>query len=61
MSTEDQARCLMMRHSHMVKNRQQTMLARSAEEVSLDEADSCKIQGKMRSSDVRNSCDCMDN
>ena len=57
MSTQDQARALMMRHSHMVKNRQQSMLARSAAEVGLDADDYCtKIQGKVRS-DFRTSYD----
>jgi hypothetical protein len=36
MSTRDQARALMMRHHHQVKNRQQSMLSRSAEEIGLD-------------------------
>jgi hypothetical protein len=50
MSTQDQARSLMMRHSHLVKNRQQSMLSRSAAEVGVDVGDYCsKIQGKMRS------------
>lgn len=47
MSTQDQARALMMRNSHLAKNRQQNMLARSAEEVGLNAPDSNKIQGKM--------------
>ncbi len=47
MSTQDQARALMMRHSLMVKNRQQAMLTRSAEEVGLNAPDSNKIQSKM--------------
>ncbi len=57
MSTQDQARALMMRHSLMVKNRQQSMLSRSAEEVGIDAGDYCsKIQGKVRS-DFRSSYD----
>ncbi|KOR34666.1 MULTISPECIES: hypothetical protein [Planktothricoides] len=57
MSAQDQARALMMRHSLMVKNRQQSMLTRSAEEVGIDAADYCtKIQGKVRS-DFRSSYD----
>ncbi len=36
MSTRDQARALMMRHHHQVKNRQQSMLSRSAEEIGMD-------------------------
>jgi hypothetical protein len=35
MSTQDQARALMMRHHQMVKNRQQSMLSRAAAEVGL--------------------------
>ncbi|MCA2815107.1 MAG: hypothetical protein IM477_22415 [Microcystis sp. M090S1] len=36
MSTEQQARALMMRHHHAVKNRQQSMLGRSASEIGID-------------------------
>lgn len=36
MSTEAQARSLMMRHQHLVKNRQQSLLSRVAAEVGLD-------------------------
>ncbi|HAA28171.1 MAG TPA: hypothetical protein DCE56_11460 [Cyanobacteria bacterium UBA8553] len=36
MSTQEQARALMMRHYHHVKNRQQSMLGRAAAEVGLD-------------------------
>jgi len=35
MSTQEQARALMMRHHHLVKNREQSMLGRSAAEVGL--------------------------
>ena len=57
MSTQDRSRSLMMRHSHMVKNRQQSMLTRAAAEVGIDAGDYCtKIQGKMRS-DFRTSYD----
>lgn len=35
MSTQDQARALMMRHHHAIKNRQQSMLTRAAAEVGL--------------------------
>lgn len=38
MSTQEQARALMMRHHHLVKNRQQSMLNRAAAEVGLDES-----------------------
>lgn len=37
MFTNEQARALMMRHHHIVKNRQQSMLERSAKEIGLDE------------------------
>jgi hypothetical protein len=36
MSTEQQARALMMRHHHAIKNRQQSMLGRSAAEIGID-------------------------
>ncbi|MFP4410603.1 hypothetical protein [Coleofasciculus sp.] len=36
MSTQEQARALMMRHHHAVKNRQQSMLNRTANEVGFD-------------------------
>ncbi|MFW6357682.1 MAG: hypothetical protein ACOC0N_00490 [Chroococcales cyanobacterium] len=36
MSTQDQARALMMRHHKMIKNRQQSMLDRAANEIGLD-------------------------
>jgi len=49
MSTEQQARALMMRHHRMIKNRQQSMLGRAASEIGMD-VDSAKywghIQGK---------------
>ncbi|GAC1468050.1 MAG: hypothetical protein NVSMB70_13360 [Chamaesiphon sp.] len=35
MSTQEQARALMMRHHHLIKNRQQSMLGRTAVEVGL--------------------------
>ncbi len=47
MSTQEQARALMMRHHHVIKNRQQSMLSRAAAEVGLDDADnSNRIQGQ---------------
>jgi hypothetical protein len=47
MSTEDQARNLMMRHHHIVKNRQQSLLNRVAAEVGMDEVEyRGQIQGK---------------
>ena len=48
MSTQEQARNLMMRHHRMVKNRQQSMLDRAAAEIGV-EVDSeywSRIQGK---------------
>lgn len=57
MSAQDQARSLMMRHHQMVKNRQQSMLFRSAAEIGLDPDDySSTIQGKPPS-DFRTSYD----
>ena len=35
MSTQEQARALMVRHHHMVKNREQCMLSRAAAEVGM--------------------------
>ncbi|NJK28275.1 MAG: hypothetical protein HC925_07060 [Coleofasciculaceae cyanobacterium SM2_3_26] len=35
MSTENQARALMTRHHHLVKNRQQSLLCRTAAEVGI--------------------------
>ncbi len=47
MSTQEQARALMMRHHHVIKNRQQSMLNRAAAEVGLEDTDnSNQIQGK---------------
>ncbi len=48
MSTQQQARALMMRHHRMIKNRQQSMLERTAAEIGV-EVDSeywSTIQGK---------------
>lgn len=52
MSTQDQARALMMRHHQMIKNRQQSMLSRAAAEVGLNAEDDyqSRIQGKFPSS-----------
>ncbi|HIK26947.1 MAG: hypothetical protein N3E45_09625 [Oscillatoriaceae bacterium SKW80] len=36
MSAQDQARALMSRHHHLIKNRQQSLLARSAAEVGIE-------------------------
>ncbi|MCG5058531.1 MAG: hypothetical protein WAN66_11870 [Limnoraphis robusta] len=47
MGTEDQARALMIRHHHIIKNRQQSMLNRAAAEVGLEAGDYWNhIQGK---------------
>lgn len=56
MSTQQQARALMMRHQHAIKNRQQSLLSRAAAEIGLEaENDSwTTIQGKPSSS-VQNS------
>ncbi|MFB2898700.1 hypothetical protein ACE1CI_37780 [Aerosakkonemataceae cyanobacterium BLCC-F50] len=35
MSAQEQARSLMMRHHHLIKNRQQSMLGRAAAEMGL--------------------------
>jgi hypothetical protein len=53
MSTQEQARALMMRHHHLIKNRQQSMLGRAAAELGLemDGVDySGHIQGKVNPS-----------
>lgn len=39
MSTQEQARALMMRRHHLIKNRQQSMLNRAAAEVGLEGVD----------------------
>ena len=52
MSTQQQARALMMRHHKFVKNRQQSMLTRAAAEIGVEvEPDFwTTIQGKPQSS-----------
>ena len=52
MSTQQQARALMMRHHQMIKNRQQSMLERAAAEIGVDVANDywTTIQGKPCSS-----------
>ena len=50
MSTQDQARALMMRHHHVVKNRQQSMLSRAAAEIGCEGVDGNPIQDKSQSS-----------
>ncbi len=52
MNTQAQARNLMMRHHHAVKNRQQSMLGRVATEIGMDitPSEHCQgIQGKPNS------------
>lgn len=58
MSTENQARALMNRHHHLVKNRQQSLLNRTASEVGMDVTEDywTNIQGKPQS-DFRSSYD----
>jgi hypothetical protein len=50
MNTEDQARALMMRHHHLIKNRQQSLLGRAAAEAGMSPEDVAgywnSIQGK---------------
>lgn len=48
MSTHDQARALMSRHHHTIKNRQQSMLGRVANEIGIDDTNDywASIQGK---------------
>ena len=46
MSTQEQARALMMRHQHVVKNRQESMLSRAAAEVGLDAGSQVSIDRK---------------
>lgn len=49
MSTQEQARALMMRHHHIVKNRQKSMLNRTAAEVGLDGIEN-SLEGRINSS-----------
>ena len=47
MSTQDQARALMMRHHHHVKNREQSMLNRTANQLGIEVGEyNSTIQGK---------------
>ncbi len=52
MSTQQQARALMLRHHQFVKNRQQSMLSRAAAEIGVEvEKDAwTTVQGKPQSS-----------
>lgn len=52
MSTQEQARALMMRHNHLIKNRQLSMLGRAAAEVGLEVDSEYQnlIQGKVHPS-----------
>ncbi|MBS0015193.1 MAG: hypothetical protein KFF72_02270 [Arthrospira sp. SH-MAG29] len=55
MGTQEQARALMMGHHKNIKNRQQSMLNRSAEEVGIDVGDYYStIQGKPSSNSLDN-------
>ncbi|NES72228.1 MAG: hypothetical protein F6K24_47055 [Okeania sp. SIO2D1] len=51
MNTQEQARALMIRHNQIIRNRQQSLLGRAAEEIGLD-IDTAHynnhIQGKIR-------------
>lgn len=47
MSTQEQARALMMRHSHLVKHRQQSMVNRVATEIGLEDVDLNRVQGRL--------------
>lgn len=54
MSTQEQARALMMRHHHLIKNRQQSLLNRAAAGMGIEMVDTCnKIQGKLDPSFVQ--------
>jgi hypothetical protein len=59
MNTQEQARALMMRHHHLIKNREQCMLSRAAKDVGMP-AEAAHfwnhIQGKPQSS-FRNTYD----
>ncbi len=52
MSMDNQARALMLRHHHAVKNRQQSLLGRAAAEIGVDVDKEywTNIQGKPQSS-----------
>lgn len=53
MDTENQARALMNRHHHIVKNRQQSLLNRTSAEVGHDASDYwTNIQGKPQASSL---------
>ncbi|MBE9146730.1 hypothetical protein IQ236_26405, partial [Planktothrix mougeotii LEGE 06226] len=54
MGTQDQARSLMMRHHQMIKNRQQSLLNRVADEVGTEPGDCTMIQGKPNSNATNN-------
>lgn len=50
MSTENQARALMNRHAHLVKNRQQSLLNRAASEFGMEVGEnSNNVQEKSKS------------
>ena len=52
MGTQDQARALMIRHHQTIKNRQQSILNRVADEVGAEPGDCTTIQGKFNSHSV---------
>ncbi len=54
MDTQDQARALMMRHHKLIKNRQQSMLNRVADEVGTEPCDCTMVQGKPNSNATNN-------
>ncbi len=55
MSTQQQARALMMRHHQMMKNRQQSMLERAASEIGVEvEVDYCRTAQDQTQSSFRN-------
>lgn len=47
MSTQNQARALMMRHHHNIRNRQQSLLNRAAAEIGVD-IDNSEYRGKIQ-------------
>jgi hypothetical protein len=50
MCTQQQARALMMRHQHAIKNRQQSLLSRAAAEIGLEGENVSWTQGQASSS-----------
>jgi predicted solute-binding protein len=54
MSAEERARALMMRHHRLVKNRQQSMLGRSAAEVGMPAEDMDDYWGRIQGKPTHN-------